>query len=166
MNLHSIFSVLKLVNAVVVVTINDRYAKMCVPDTAKNLNVKVFNLMSRANVTRHIEWRETCQCRCRLDASFCNNKQSWSNNKCWCECKKLIDKGICDKGSVWNPSNCECEQNKSCDTGEYLDYENCKRKKKLVNKLVVECSENIDEVKIAEITSTELHTSGHENVCV
>ena len=35
-------------------TINDPYAKPCVPDTIKN-NVKVFNLMSRTNETRHIE---------------------------------------------------------------------------------------------------------------
>ena len=41
-------------------TINDPYAKLCVPDTIKNINVKVFNLMSRTNETRHIEWHETC----------------------------------------------------------------------------------------------------------
>ena len=35
--------------------INDPYAKMCVPDDVKNLNVKVFNLMSRTNKARHIE---------------------------------------------------------------------------------------------------------------
>ena len=29
--------------------INDPYSKICVPDIIKNLNVKVFNLMSRAN---------------------------------------------------------------------------------------------------------------------
>ena len=33
--------------------INDPYAKLCVPDVVKNLNVKVFNLMSRTNETRH-----------------------------------------------------------------------------------------------------------------
>ena len=33
--------------------INDPYAKMCIPDVIKNLNVKVFNLMSRINETRH-----------------------------------------------------------------------------------------------------------------
>ena len=33
--------------------INDPYAKMCVPDVVKNLNVKVFSLMSRTNETRH-----------------------------------------------------------------------------------------------------------------
>ena len=52
---------------------------------------------------------------------------------------------ICDKGFIWNPSNCECECDKSCHVGEYLDYEYCKCRKKLVDKLVEECSENIDE---------------------
>ena len=35
--------------------INDPYAKICVPDVIKDLNVKVFSLMSRANETRHIK---------------------------------------------------------------------------------------------------------------
>ena len=35
--------------------VNDPYAKICVPDTVKNLNVKVFNLMSRTNETRFIK---------------------------------------------------------------------------------------------------------------
>ena len=39
--------------------INKTYAKTCVPDVIKNLNVKVFNLMSRTNETRFIEWHET-----------------------------------------------------------------------------------------------------------
>ena len=105
--------------------INYPYAKICVPDVVKNLNVKVFNLMSRTNETRFIEWHETCKCKCRLDAIVCNNKQRWNKNKCRCECKELIDKGMWDKGFIWNPSNCECECDKECDVGEYLDYENC-----------------------------------------
>ena len=35
--------------------VNDPYAKLCLPDVVKNLNVKVFNLMSRTNETRHIK---------------------------------------------------------------------------------------------------------------
>ena len=35
--------------------INDPYAKIYVLDAVKNLNVKVFNLMSRTNETRHIK---------------------------------------------------------------------------------------------------------------
>ena len=55
--------------------INDPYAKLCVPDVVKNINLKVFNLMSRTNETRHVKWHETCKCKCRLDASVFNNKK-------------------------------------------------------------------------------------------
>ena len=121
---------------------------MCVPDV-KDLNVKVFNLMSRTNETRPIKWHETCKCVCILDAIDCNNKQRWNNDKCRCECKELVDKGVYDKGYIWNPSNCECKCDKSCDVGEYLDYEKCKCRKRLVDKLADECTANIDEeVKI------------------
>ena len=34
--------------------VNDPYARICVPDVKKKLNVKVFNLISRTNKTRHI----------------------------------------------------------------------------------------------------------------
>ena len=67
----------------------------------------------------------------------------------------MIDKGVCDKGVIWHPSNCECEYDKSCDIGKYLDYENCKCRKKLVDKLVKECTENVEEVKMAKITLAE-----------
>ena len=70
--------------------INDPYAKICVPDAVKDLNVKVSNLMSRTNETRHIRWHETCKCKCRLDASVCNNKQRWNDDRCRCKCKELI----------------------------------------------------------------------------
>ena len=53
--------------------------------------------MPRTNETRHIKWRETCKCKCSLDASVCNNKQLWNKDKCRCECKELVDKGVCDK---------------------------------------------------------------------
>ena len=115
---------------------NNSCAKMCAPDVIKDLNVKVFDLMSRTNEARHIEWHETCNCKCRLDPIVCNNKECFNKNKCRCECKKLIDKGVCNKGFIWNPSNCECESCKACDVGEYLDYKNCKYRKKLVDQLM------------------------------
>ena len=37
--------------------ISDAYARICVPDAVKNLNVKVFNLMSLTNETRHVNGR-------------------------------------------------------------------------------------------------------------
>ena len=89
--------------------INNRCAKLCVPDVVKNLNFEVFDLMSGINEARHIEWHETCKCKCRFNSNVCNNKQRWNDDKCRCECKELIDKGVCYKGFIWNPSNCECE---------------------------------------------------------
>ena len=41
--------------------INDPYV-----DVLKKLNIKVFNLISRTNETRHIKWHGTCKCKCRL----------------------------------------------------------------------------------------------------
>ena len=84
------------------------------------------------------------QVRVQIKCNVCNNKQIWNKNKCRCECKKLIDKGICDKEFIWNPSNCECECDKNCDFSEYLDYENCKCRKKLFDKLIDECTETIE----------------------
>ena len=132
--------------------ITNPHAKICVPDTEKNLNVKVFNLISLTNETRHIKWHESCKCICRLDRIICNSKQKWNEDKCRCECKELIDKGVCGKRFIWNPSNCECECDKSCDIREYLDYSNCKCRKQLVDKLIDKCTETIEEVKLAKTT--------------
>ena len=46
-----------------------------------------------------------------------------------------------------------------CDVGDYLDYENCKCRKKLVHKLVDECTETVEEVKLAKITLAENENS-------
>ena len=39
----------------------------------------------------------------------------------------ITDKGVCARGFIWNPSNC--------------DYENCMCRKKLVDKLIEECTD-------------------------
>ena len=73
---------------------------MCVSDVVKKLNVKVFNLISRTNETRHIKWHETCKCTYWLDVSVCNDKQRWNDDKRRCQCKELINKVVCDKGYI------------------------------------------------------------------
>ena len=82
--------------------INDPYANLCVPDVVKNINVKVFNLMSWSNQTKHIEWHKTCKCKCRSNSSVCNNKQRWNEDKCKCECRELVDNKRCDKRFILN----------------------------------------------------------------
>ena len=53
--------------------INNPLAKLCVPDVVKNLNIKVFNIVSGTNETRRRESHETCKCECRFNSSVCNN---------------------------------------------------------------------------------------------
>ena len=43
------------------INVNNPYVKICVPDSVKDLNVRIFNPMSRNNETRHIKWHETCK---------------------------------------------------------------------------------------------------------
>ena len=49
--------------------INNPYAKFGVPDVIKNIKVKVFNLMLRANETKIIKLHKTSKCKCTLDAT-------------------------------------------------------------------------------------------------
>ena len=124
--------------------INNPYAKLCVPKIVKDMNIKVFNLMSRTNEIHHTLWHETCAYNCRLDESACNDKKCWNSNKCTCEYKELTNKGRCDDRFIWNPSTCECKCDKLCDLAEYLDYANCKCRGRLIDKLIDEYNENID----------------------
>ena len=55
--------------------INDPMVKLCVPDIIKDMNIKVFNMLSIINETRKITWHETCKCICRFTKAVCNNKQ-------------------------------------------------------------------------------------------
>ena len=70
------------------------------------------------------------------------------------------------KGFIWNPSNCECECDKSCDIREYLDYKNCKCRQRIIDKLVEECSENINgnEMPYNE-TLNAVSLNIYKNVC-
>ena len=36
--------------------------------------------MTRTNEARHIEWHDTCKCKCRLDANVCNNNVGMVKN--------------------------------------------------------------------------------------
>ena len=61
---------------------------------------------------------------------------------------------------MWCECDAECKHEcKACDVSEYLDYENCKCRKKLVDKLVDECTETVEEVKLAKITLAENENS-------
>ena len=61
------------------------------------------------------------------------------------------------KDIFFNPSNCKCECDKSCGIGKYLDYLNCKCRKKLFDPLDEECTESVNKTKPVE--------NGHKKQC-
>ena len=90
-------------------SINDPYFKECVPDVIKNMNLKVFNMISWSNETKQIKWHKSCKYECKLNSGVCNNKQKWNKDNCKCECNNING---CDKKFIWKPSNCNCENRK------------------------------------------------------
>ena len=70
----------------------------------------------------------------------------------------MINKLICDKGYTWNPSTCTCGCDKYYETGQYLDYDNCVFRKKLIDYLIEECT------SIASIDLIEKKESSGVNI--
>ena len=57
-------------------TTDDSYAWAFVSNIVKNMNLKVFNLISEVNETRFLVQQELCECKCGLNESVCNAKQN------------------------------------------------------------------------------------------
>ena len=129
-------------------------AKMCVPNVAKRVNMKVYNFLMRLNATRNVLWHESCKCVCRLNSSVCNSKQIWYCDTCRCYYNEDFA-GImtCDKGYMWNPSTFACECDMWCKPGQYLDYKKCVCKNKLISKIISGCTSLINETMMNDKTS-------------
>ena len=72
------------------------YFKVCLPDSVKNISVKVFNLISRKNALNNVSFHESCKCNCLLDEKVCNDKQRWNKDKRRCQCLEIKE---CDNNS-------------------------------------------------------------------
>ena len=70
-----------------------------------------------------------------------------------------------NKGFIWNLISWECECDKTCGVDEYLNYENLKCRKKLVDRLVDECTETVEEVKLVKITLAENESENKYSSC-
>ena len=83
------------------------YFKVCLPNSVKNISVKVCDLISKENLLRNVSFYESCKCNCLVvSEKVCNNKQKGNKNKCRCECLEIKK---CKNGSFWNVVNCSCE---------------------------------------------------------
>ena len=75
--------------------------KICVPKGTKDVNVKVFNMITNKNETKtmrkHISWNF----KCKFNSTICNSNQKWNNETCQCKCKHYR---TCNKDYSWNPN--------------------------------------------------------------
>ena len=115
-------------------TINDTYARVCVPDEVKSMNATVFYLVTGIYETRFIVQNKSCKYKCRLNNNACNSKQKWNREGCRCECKELDNWSSCEQDYMWNLSTCDCECNKAWKINEYLDVGNYFCEKRLIGK--------------------------------
>ena len=118
-------------------TIDDSQTQVYVPNKVNNMNVKVFNLISRVNETRFLVQYKLCRCKSELSESGCNSNQKWNHDESprEChdesprECKVLDDQGSCKDDYMWNSSTRDCKCNKACKIDKYL-------------KLKIDCAKN------------------------
>ena len=96
--------------------------KICVTKERKDINVKVFNMITKKNEGKAKKEHISCYCKCKFNSTTCNSKQKWNKKTCQCECKKY----------------CECKENYSCDSSACI-CENCKYLKSIANTTVTEC---------------------------
>ena len=113
--------------------------KTCVPKETKDINVKVFNIITNKNEVKILTKHIPCDCKCKFNSTTCNSNQNWNSKACQCECRHYI----------WNPSTCICE--------------NIKYLKSIADTSVIACAEIIF---VMDIISTKMANTIAANVAI
>ena len=74
---------------------------MSVPKETKNINVKVFNMVTKKDEAKAMIEHISCDCKCKFNNTTCGSNQEWNNKTCRCECKNYCK---CKIDCSWNPS--------------------------------------------------------------
>ena len=75
--------------------------KICVPEEAKDINFKAFNIITKKDGAKAMAKHISCDCKCKFNGTICNPIQKWNNKICQCEYKNFHK---CEKDYSWNPS--------------------------------------------------------------
>ena len=63
-------------------TMNDLSNKVCIPNKTEDLNLRVFNMITRINELKTLAKHISCECKRKFDVTKCNSDQWWNNDKC------------------------------------------------------------------------------------
>ena len=83
--------------------------KICATKETKDINVKVFNMITSKSEAKEMTKHISCYCKCKFNSTTCNLKQKWKNKTCQYECKNYHK---CENDYSWNPSRSICENSK------------------------------------------------------
>ena len=70
-------------------SVDDLYTKTSVPSKTKDINVKVFNMITNKNETKKVVKHTSCYCKCKFNSTTCNSNQIRNNDTCQCDCKNF-----------------------------------------------------------------------------
>ena len=96
-------------------TFDDLSYRICVSNKTADLNLSVFNVITRINEPKTLAKHTACKRKRKFDGRKCNSNQKCNNDKCWCDWKNPRKNQVCEKYFIWNPGICT-RQN-----GKYLE---------------------------------------------
>ena len=62
--------------------LNDLSNNVCVSNKTEDLNLSVFEMITRVNKSKTLAKHISGKFKCRFDGRKCNSNQWWNNNKC------------------------------------------------------------------------------------
>ena len=54
-------------------TLNDLFAKVCVPNKTEDVNLNLFNMITEINESKILTKHTSCECNCKCDGTMCNS---------------------------------------------------------------------------------------------
>ena len=66
-------------------SVDDLSTKICVFSKAKDVNVKVFNMITNRNEAKTMVKHIPRDCKCKVNSTTCNSNQKWNNVTCQCD---------------------------------------------------------------------------------
>ena len=87
-------------------TFNDLFNKARVPNKTEDLNLSMFNMITRINELETLAKQISCECKCKFDGRKFNSNQK--RNDCKCQYERKTHH-ICKKYYIWNPATCGYE---------------------------------------------------------
>ena len=66
------------------------WVEIYVPNKTEDVNLNVFNMMTRIGESKTLAKHISCDCKSKFDSRKCNSDYKWNKECSRCECENLI----------------------------------------------------------------------------